>query len=174
MILVAAALLYGIYRRVRRTIGPQPLLSGWLYYRLVIYALITAFVLASTVRQPLIAAAGIAGLAAGSIVGFFALRSTQFESRGGRTYFTVHPYFGFAMLGLFLLRIIERVYVASALMAKGPPGLPSAQGGALSGAFSGYSADPWTILPLVAFTGYYLYYYAGMLLLARRRGGEPG
>ncbi len=166
--ILVAVVLFGLYRRVARTIGPQPLRTRSLYWRIALYAALSLLVLDAGATAPLDWLAAAVGLAAGALVAVYALRATKFEARGPAIFYTVHPYFGIAMLVLFVARVVERFVASPKLMAE----LVSSQAQGASphavNLMGAYGSDPWSVGLFLAFTGYWIYYYVGVARAAQQ------
>ena len=158
---VTAIVAFGIYRRVRRTIGRQTLTANRQIIRMAIFVLVCAAVSVTTFRQhglpPVSVAYIVSGLVVGAAVGWFALRHTVFEATPAGYFYTPHLYIGIAVTALFIGRILYRMaLVYSAVNAAGS-GTPSAP-----------DNGPLTlgILFLTAF--YYIVYCTGLLRWLRK------
>lgn len=161
--ILIAVVLFAIYRRVARTIGPQPLRTRSLYFRIALYAALSLLVLGAGATAPLDWLAAAVGLAAGALVAVYALRATKFEARGSAIFYTVHPYFGIAMLVLFIARVVERFVGSPQLIAQlGSTHAQSASPHAVN-LIGAYGSDPWSVGLFLAFTGYWIYYYVGVV-----------
>jgi hypothetical protein len=113
---------FGVYRRVRRSIGRQLLTAPRQYVRM---GLITVLCLVLTFLHPLqpIAVAYIgSGLLVGAAIGWFALRHTEFAVTPEGYFYTPHLYIGLAVTALFVGRLLYRVVVAYDAMAHAAAG----------------------------------------------------
>lgn len=158
-ILIAALVIWGVVRRVRRTFGRQPVHPGRIWLRIGILALAGGlFVATSVTRGVETLEALIAGLAGGAVLAYFGLRHTRFEVTPEGRFYTPHTYIGLAVTLLFLGRLAYRfLYFGSAnTMFAGDPNAAVA-----------YQRSPLTLGILAVLIGYYLLYYAGVLLRTR-------
>ncbi len=162
-IAIAAVASFGIYRRVRRNIGRQPLSPKRLGFRIAIFALVCALV-AALAPLPHYAPAFMAGGAlAGAALGLFGLRHTVFEFTPQGNYYTPHLYIGLAVTALLVGRIIYRMLQLYALQN------PTLMGAPPPPAFG----SPLTVGILFLTAGYYICYNAGLLRRLRSATASP-
>lgn len=153
---------YRIYRRVRKTIGRQPIEPKRMIVRIVVLsAAATAFLLL-TFRDTALFGAVAGGLVLGVIVALVGLHLTQFELSAQGSFYTPNRYIGVAVSALLVGRIVYRIFAAmpaaqfTAQHATNPDDFaPLRQG------------NPLTMVILMLTIGYYLAYFAGVLLKAR-------
>jgi hypothetical protein len=158
--LVAALVIWGLYRRMRRSFGRQRVTEGRMWLRIGIFTVITVLVTVGTVAAHDLKVLGglVAGIACGAVLGYVGLRHTRFEVTSEGRYYTPHTYMGLAVTALFVGRLIYRflsVYDGT---------LPG--GGAARG-FGAYQANPFTLAVLGVLVGYYVLYYLGVLQRTR-------
>ncbi len=165
--LFVAFLGFMLYRRYRGMVGRQPLVPGSLMVRIALLGLAVLLFLLPSLSKPAAAAASLAGLVVGGLIGLVGLRLTQFERTPERDYYTPNTYLGLAVFGVFLARLAYNFTRVSAQMqalsASGqppPPGLNS------------LTSSPLTAALLLMVLGYYLVYAGGLLLWQRRN--PPG
>ena len=89
-IVMLAVVAWAIYRRVRRTIGRQPLQPKRMQARMFVLGLAGVITLAFSFRDVELAGALFAGLAAGAALGYFGLRHTKFETTPQGQFYTPH------------------------------------------------------------------------------------
>ncbi|HWA07863.1 MAG TPA: hypothetical protein VG838_00195 [Opitutaceae bacterium] len=149
-----------IYRRFQRSVGRQPLRPSSLTWRLVIFALLTAWVGAGAWNYPHLLFGFGGGLLLGAGLGAIALRLTRFETAPeGRHFYTPNTHIGLAVTLLLAGRIAYRVITVYAAASDDGGGLASLQ----------VIQSPLTLCLLGLTTGYYLVYYAGLLWHARAK-----
>ena len=158
--LVAALVVFGLYRRMRRSFGRQRVTEGRMWIRIGIFAVITVVVVVGTVAAHDLEVLGglIAGIACGAMLGYVGLRHTRFEVTSAGRYYTPHTYMGLAVTALFVGRLIYRflsVYDGT---------LPA---GAAAGGLGAYQTNPFTLAALGVLVGYYVLYYLGVLQRTR-------
>lgn len=153
-----ALIAFAIYRRVRRNIGRQRLSPLRLKWRIGLFAVIGALVLAVSARSPELCAALSAGIVGGAALGWFGLKHTQFEVTPQGHWYTPHTYIGAFVSALFLGRVAYRfivLYSTSHAMA------------ADTDPFAAYQKSPLTLAIFGVLVGYYVFYYSGVLRHAR-------
>jgi|SRR5579872_5915718 len=147
-----------MYRRIRRHIGRQPLQTGRLIYRIVIYCVILAMIgVSAALRGPLVLTGLGAGLVLGAATGIVGLRLTQFETTSEGQFYTPNTYIGVGLAVLLVGRIVYRLVVFYNVSQGGsPPGPASAN----------LVQSPLTLLIFGLLFGYYVAYYASLLARA--------
>ena len=162
-ILVAALVVFGIVRRLRRTFGRQPVQPGRIWLRIGILTLAGGLVAATSVtRGAEMLEALIAGLACGAALAYVGLRHTRFEVTPEGRFYTPHTYIGLAVTLLLVGRLAYRfLYLsagANATFATDP------------NAAVVYQRSPLTVGIFAVLIGYYVLFYAGVLLRTRASG----
>lgn len=157
-VLFGALIAFGIYRRIRRNIGRQPLSSARLTSRIAIFGIVGAMILLMSLRDMNLFGAMLAGIAGGAALGWFGLKHTQFEATPQGRFYTPHTYIGAFVSALFLGRIAYRFIVLYSTS--------HALAAADQNPFAAYQKSPLTLAIFGILVGYYLFYYAGVL----RRG----
>ncbi len=158
-----------LYRRLRRTVGRQPLVPGRLMFQAGLLAVLSLVFLALAFISLGAAAAAVGGLLAGGAIGLLGLNHTRFERGPDRDYYTPNTYLGLAVFGLFLARLAYRWVQASVQMQSLPAG-----GHPPSAIVGGLTSSPLTTALLLMVFGYYLVYESGLLLWVRRNPpGQP-
>jgi hypothetical protein len=155
-ILIGALVVWAIVRRVRRTFGRQRVQSARMGSRIGILTLAAVAVfVTSAMRSTALLEALAGGLVCGAALGYLGLRHTRFEVTNEGRFYTPHTYIGLAVMLLFLGRLAYRfLYLAT------DPGAAAA-----------YQRSPLTLGTFGLLVGYYLLYYAGVLL--RTRASAP-
>ena len=159
-ILIAALVVWGVVRRLRRTFGRQPVHSGRLWLRIGLLTLAGGLVVAtSATRSAESFEALAAGLACGAALGYLGLRHTRFEVTPEGRFYTPHTYIGLAVTLLFLGRLLYRfLYLSNGAsgMFAADPSLAAA-----------YQRSPLTLGVFAMLLGYYLLFNAGVLARSR-------
>ena len=159
-ILIGALVVWGIVRRLRRTFGRQRVQPVRLWIRIGILTLVGALYGAgSVVRGPEMLEALILGLACGAALGYLGLRHTRFEVTPQGRFYTPHTYIGLAVTLLFLGRLAYRFL-----------SLPNGMNGMFvsdPNAAAAYQRSPLTVGIFAVLIGYYVLFYAGVLLRTR-------
>ncbi len=149
--LVAAFVVFMVYRRLRRSFGRQLLSKKRMGIRIAVLALIGCAV-AATVAFKSMAFFGamILGIAAGVALGLWGANRTRFEKVGGVLNYVPHTYTGIAVSLLFLGRLAYRL-VALYGHGQGAPDTGSPV------------KSPFTLGLLYVFVGYYVCYLSLVL-----------
>ena len=149
-ILFGGLFAWGIYRRVRRNIGQQPLRPRRIMVSIVIFSVISILFLIMSLKQmPLLLGIG-GGLLFGVSLGFVGLHLTKFETTDQGHFYTPNTHIGIALSALFIGRMLYRFWVLrDAATATGHP--PPFQ-------------SPLTFFIFGLIAGYYLVYYFGLFV----------
>ena len=149
-ILFGGLFAWGIYRRVRRNIGQQPLRPRRIIVSIVIFSVVSILFLIMSLKQtPLLLGIG-GGLLLGASLGFVGLRLTKFETTDQGHFYTPNTHIGIALSALFIGRMLYRFWVLhDAATATGHP--PPFQ-------------SPLTFFIFGLIAGYYLVYYLGLFV----------
>jgi len=172
-ILIGALLVWGILRRVRRSFGRQPLQVGRIWLRIGMLTLAGGLVSATSVaRNAETLEALTAGLACGAALAYIGLRHTKFEVTPEGRFYTPHTYIGLAVTALFLGRLLCRsfylTYGANSVI------------GANQNFAATYKGNRLTLGIFAVLIGYYVLFYAGLLVRNRTAvlpmddGASPG
>lgn len=172
-ILFAALVVWGILRRLRRTFGRQPVHVGRIWLRIGMLTLVGGLVIATSVARNAQALEALtAGLACGAALAYVGLRHTKFEVTPEGRFYTPHTYIGLAVTALFLGRLLYRFYYLSYGA--------NAVVGANQNLAVAYQRSPLTLSIFAVLVGYYVLFYAGVLVRTRaavlpmRDGASPG
>lgn len=161
-ILLAALVVWGIARRMRRTFGRQRVQSARIGIRIGVLAVAGVLVVATT-RNPQGLEAVIAGIVCGAVLGYLGLQHTRFEVTPEGRYYTPHTYIGLAVTALFLGRLAYRfVYLSYGTGTMVSPNQNLA---------AAYQKSPVTLAIFGVLVGYYVLFYSGVLV--RTRTGAP-
>jgi len=159
-ILFAALVAWGVWRRMRRTFGRQPVQAGRIWLRIGVLTLVGGLVfLTSAARNTQTLGALIAGVICGAALAYVGLHHTQFEVTPEGRFYTPHTYIGLAVTALFLGRLLYRFLNLSngaQAFAGTNQSFPVA-----------YQRSPLTLGFFGVLVGYYVLFYAGVLVKAR-------
>jgi hypothetical protein len=156
-----------VWRRISRQFGRQPIRRKRMIARIVIFAVIGGLLMLSGLQDIRLAEGVLGGAVIGAALGFAGLRLTRFETDPvkGDCYLP-NPWIGAVLTALLLGRLVWRFMVlmpqiqhADALAAGAPPGTDMQMG---------YQSSPLTMLVIGLLVGYYIVYYAGLLVHHRR------
>ena len=156
-IVVAPLIVWRLYARTRRNFGRQPIQPKRMWMRVAIFSVVALLVATQGLLDPRLAAGLAAGLAGGVLLGMLALKLTRFEIDGQNDCYFPNPWIGMALTALFLGRLLYRLMVLYPEMTQ-----------AASGGLATYQRSPLTMMILGLLLGYYIAYYAGLLIHHRR------
>jgi hypothetical protein len=173
--LIAALVVFAVYRRLRRSFGRQPLRPRRMMIRIVLLALIGCALMPAAFRSTQFLAAELAGAALGIALGLWGAERTRFLMSGEQLHYVPHTYTGIAVSLLFLGRLAFRlvqVYSGShpshVAYANAVPGADPAQ--ALT--TGSMVQSPLTVGLLYVLIGYYLCYYGLVLWKSKHLKAE--
>lgn len=161
-LLIVALVLWGIYRRARRSFGRQAVVRGRLWGRLVMLALVVVLVGAGALHDARALIGLGAGLGCGLLLAAVGLRYAQFESTPEGHFYTPHAMIGAVLMAVLVGRIgwrVLRVYAAAPAALSSPQGLGT--------------IDPHNPVTLGLFGGLVGYYAAFNLGVLRRSSAMP-
>lgn len=166
-IVVAPLIVWRLYYRMRRNFGRQPIRPKRMWTRVGFLGVVALLVASQGFIDPRLAAALGIGLVGGAVLGGVALRLTQFEIDGTNDCYFPNPWIGLALAALFIGRLLYRFMVIWPEMAH-----------ASSAADGAWQHSPLTTAILGLLVGYYIAYYAGLLIHHQRvsaslRGSKP-
>ncbi|HXS28193.1 MAG TPA: hypothetical protein VN730_11055 [Steroidobacteraceae bacterium] len=181
-VLIAALVIWGLYRRARRFIGRQTLQPGRLWSRIGFLAVVGALVLVFSARSQESLGALLAGACCGAVLGWVGLKYTRFEATAEGRFYTPHAYIGLIVVALLVGRVLYRFVVlysgahgfsGAGLGAPGPnPFAPAAPYGD-PGSYAyqnpyAFQRSPLTLAIFGTLVGYYISYYLGVLAKSRQ------
>jgi hypothetical protein len=168
--LVAALVMFGVYRRLRRSFGQQQLRPVRMKVRIATLLIIGALLLFSAVHSVQSVAAMLAGVTAGILLAIWGASRTRFLWIETQQYYVPHTYTGIAVTALFLGRFAYRlIQVYGAMHAAKPAG---DQAGEQVFATNAMLRSPLTLSLFFVLMGYYVCYYSLLLLKAKRVAAE--
>jgi hypothetical protein len=166
-ILIAALVLFVLYRRFRRNFGRQPLRPKRMIIRSVILSVFCVLLLASPFRSAMSFVAAACGAVIGIGLAFYAIEHTKFEATPAGRFYRPNGYIGMAVTALFLGRIIYRFAVVYPIIHGAVR--QAAQNSQLqANPFAAYQRSPLTLGIYFLLAGYYICYYAGVLIRSRQ------
>ena len=110
-VVMAPLIVFGIYRRVRRNFGPQPIRPKRTWTRVGIFVVLTAMIGLGSLRSAPLAEGLAGGLFAGAVLGLLGLKLTHFDISGQDDFYTPNPWLGLGLTALLLGRLIYRFMV---------------------------------------------------------------
>ncbi|MGH8281585.1 MAG: DUF1453 domain-containing protein [Gammaproteobacteria bacterium] len=165
-ILIAAAVLLILYRRFRRNFGRQKLRPKRMLFRIAVLVVVCVVLLASPFRGLASDAAAAGGALIGLALGLWALTHTKFETTEAGRFYTPNGYIGMAIVALLIGRLIYRfavVYPMAHHAMQQTAQNPQMQ----MTPFGAYQRSPLTLGIYFILAGYYICYYAGVLIKSR-------
>jgi hypothetical protein len=167
--LMAAFVVFILYRRLRRNFGRQVLQPTRMKIRMVLFAAIGCALLPTALRSAAFLGAEIAGLAVGAALAVWGAERTRFLTYDGRLHYVPHTYTGVAVSLLFFGRVVYRFIQVYA----GVHTVPTTGAVDPGYGFSGASMvkSPLTVGLLYVLIGYYVCYYG--LVLRKSKQIKP-
>jgi hypothetical protein len=162
--LLAALVMFAVYRRLRRSFGRQALRPARLTLRIVVLAVLACSMLPLALRSVQFLAAEFSGAVFGLGLGIWGAQRTRFVMHDGQMHYVPHTYTGIAVSLLFVGRLAYRL-VQIYTGGHAPHG-----GADPSRALAGPSMlkSPLTVGILFVLVGYYVCYYAWLLWKSKR------
>jgi hypothetical protein len=167
--LLAALVMFAIYRRFRRTFGRQPLRPARMTLRIALLVLIGCSLLPMALRSAQFLSAELVGAALGIALALWGAERTRFQMHQGRLHYVPHTYTGIAVSLLFLGRLVFRfvqMYAGSHAVAAGATA-QGMQDPALGLVPASMVRSPLTLGIFFVLVGYYVCYYGLVLLKSR-------
>jgi hypothetical protein len=164
VVVIVLLVLFGLYRRTRRTIGFQKFVKRRTITRMALLAVVGVLVLVIGFLHPMVYIFDAIGIVLGGIIAYYAIRTTSFEWRQGAWFYRPNPWIGVLLVVLFIGRIAYRVYQDYAMFGA----TASANGrSAAQAQWTVYSHEPFTAIILFTLITYYVAYYT--FLIRRER-----
>jgi hypothetical protein len=157
--LIAALAVFVVYRRLRRSFGPQILSRKRMKIRIGVLAVIGCLLLPMSLKSAEFLTAVIAGGVAGTALAIWGANRTRFETINGVLNYVPHTYTGIAVSLLLIGRLVYRLV---GIYMHGQPGAGAAVGNP-AGYSSTMGSSPLTLGLLYVVVGYYLCFY-GLVL----------
>lgn len=157
-----------VYRRVRGNFGPQPIRRKRMIARIVIFTVLAGLLALTGLYNPMLPVGLAAGIAGGAALGMAGLRLTRFDqNERGVDVYIPNPWIGGALTVLLLGRLAWRFLAV----------MPQMQDPAMATHAPPMGNSPLTLAVFGLMVGYYLVYYAGLLVhhsrFQRERGFAP-
>jgi hypothetical protein len=148
-------IVWRVYRRVRRSIGKQPLRTKRLTTGIVIYSVLCLLLGMGAIQHPKVLEGMGGGLLVGVPLGLIALRFTSFETTAEGRFYTSHRYIGIAIAALLVVRLFYRLTVLFGNSSQAQ--MPAAT-----------MQSPLTFSIFGLLAGYYITFSAGVLMRSRK------
>jgi hypothetical protein len=163
--LLAAVVVFAIYRRLRRSFGRQELRPKRMIVRIVLLTAIAVALLPMALRSGQFLWAELAGVVLGVGLGSWGAARTRFQMYNERLHYVPHTYTGIAVSLLFLGRMVFRIVQAYTL-AHAP--LVAGATDPSQGFAPAMLRSPLTVGIFFVLVGYYVYYYSWLLWKSKR------
>lgn len=160
--ILAAAVLFMVYRRAVATISFRTLTSRGLLIRSLLYVAIAVLIAAGTLSHPLDSVYDALGLLVGAAIALLAIRTSTFTQAGDAWRYRPHPWIGIGLFVFFLARI------AYDFIARPAPTLTHTSASPVN--LASLSADPLSSALLLVIVAYYLVYNVSLMRHARSLG----
>jgi hypothetical protein len=164
---------FGLYRRVKRTFGLQPISPTRMIFRLVLLSLVSALFLA-TARTTWSIVAILCGAAMGAALSFYGLARTTYEVTPKGKFYRADRWVSLGVMALFIGRLAARSVTLLRLGAEhssglsqgaaSAPGLPPGPG---EHPFAQFQRSPLTVGIFFLMAVYYIFFYIGILRKAK-------
>jgi hypothetical protein len=162
---IAALVLFALWRRFRRLFGRQPLVAGRLKGRIALLSLVALMLALRVSHAPDLAAAGLSGFVGGIALAWLGIRLTRIEATREGLAYTPNPYIGAVLAAILFGRLAYRFVVL----------YPAMQAAQSDGAapLQAFQRSPLTTALIGIVIGYYLAYCAFLLMRASTPGPAP-
>lgn len=168
IVAIVAVVAFILYRRGRRLIGHQRFHQRRIAFRAVILAVVGVLLLVQYAHRsdPMLEYASTAGGAfVGLVIGLLALRFTQMGRDENGVWYVPNLYLGIGLIALLIARFVYEYVVIFPQLKK-----QMAAAAAAHGTVPALPAQPVLHGILFLVIGYYVSYYLGLLVRARREG----
>ena len=155
--LMTSLVVWGMYRRVRRNIGRQPLQPRRLIFRIVIFSVISALFVFIGLEHPKVLLGFGGGVLPGALLALVGLRLTRFETTAEGRFYTPNIYIGVGLSLLLVARLAYRMILLYGNSSWADPAAP------------GLLQSPLTFVTFGLLAGYYIVYFIGVLLHSRSK-----
>jgi Co/Zn/Cd efflux system component len=156
-VVLCAVIAFMLYRRYKRTFGPQRVWPVGITVRGVLLLLVAIPVFVTTVHTSMTSvAAAFLGFAAGLLLAVYSLSKTTFSVTPEGRFYIPDPYVGITITGMFLLRMAWRfTQDGGALFQRGA-----------DGGIHGHATSAVTVALFFVLTAYYWTFFSGVLYRA--------
>ena len=150
---------FAVWRRVRRSFGRQPIQRKRMMGRIAFFIVLGALIVAGGLHNLRLVEGLLGGALAGAALGTVGLRLTRFErDAGGADLYIPNAWIGGMLTALLVARLAWRFMVL----------MPQMQDPAMTHSAPAMGNSPLTMAILGLMIGYYICYYAGLLVHHRR------
>ena len=157
-IVLAPLIVWRLHYRLRGNFGRQPLRPKRMWTRVGMLCGASMLVALTGLSDPRLAEGLALGLLGGAVPGVIALRLTRLEIDGANDCYFPNRWIGLALTTLLIGRLLYRFMMI----------WPEMSNVAAGGGYASLQPSPLTLAVLGLLFGYYIAYYAGLLLHHRR------
>jgi hypothetical protein len=155
-------IVFAVWRRARRQFGPQPIQRKRMVARIVILAALAGLISFAAMHDIRLLGGLAGGVVAGAALGLIGLRLSRFEVHPVKgDCYVPNPYIGAIVTALLLARLVWRFAMLAPQMRDPTGATPPLHGPDIG-------QSPLTMLTLGLVVGYYVCYYAGLLIHHQR------
>ncbi|WP_329741808.1 DUF1453 domain-containing protein [Dyella sp. A6] len=155
-----------VWRRIGRQFGRQPIRRKRMIARVAVFAALGVLISLAGLHDVRLAEGLAGGVVLGGALGFVGLRLTRFEVDPVRgDCYVPNPWVGALLVALLLGRLAWRFMVLWPQMQQAGSLAAQTPGGAVA---MEYQSSPLTLLVFGLLIGYYIVYFAGLLVHHRR------
>jgi hypothetical protein len=173
--LLAALVVWSVYRRLRRSFGRQPLRPVQLSIRITLFLFVGALLLVPVLHANAHSISYIeslmGGLIAGIALAIFGASRTRYLREAGQLFFVPHTYTGLAVSLLFLGRLVYR-FVQVYSMQSAAHGDAAALAPPGTTPYTSMVNSPLTFGLFYVLAGYYVCYYGVVLWKSKHLSAE--
>ncbi|MGE8205309.1 sporulation protein [Heyndrickxia sp. NPDC080065] len=145
-----------LYRRIKRSIGFQPLKKRRLVVRITIFSIVVILLLLTSALHPISFLYDFVGVVLGLVLLFYAMKHSTFEQKNEIIYYRTHIWIESIVLLLFLSRFLYRIFEVYTLSKTQPQMTPQM-----------YGRDPLTLGVFFILAVYYIGYYSFVLVKSK-------
>ena len=140
-----------LYRRVRSSIGRQPLSKVRPWITLSVFPLLFVLIGISVLAHPMTLLGLAGGACIGAALGIYGLSKTRFENTAQGMFYTPNAHLGIALSVVFAARVVYRMFELYSLDPNRQPGAPD------------FARSPLTLAIFGLLAGYYVAYAIGLV-----------
>lgn len=158
-----------IWRRVSRTFGRQPIQRKRMIFRIGVFAVIGVVLALVGLHKIALVEGLLGGVILGGALGVLGVKLTRFEVDPLRgDCYVPNPWIGALLTVLLLGRLAWRFVVLLPQMQQAHAAAQVSRDAGAQAWSSGYTSSPLTMLMVGLLIGYYILYFAGLLIHHRR------
>jgi hypothetical protein len=157
--IIIPVMAFAVWRRVRRTFGRQPIQRKRMMGRIAFFSVLGALIIWGGMHNLRLVEGLLGGVLAGAVLGTVGLRLTRFERDvSGADLYIPNAWIGGVLTAVLIARLAWRFLVL----------MPQMQDPAMAHSAPAMGNSPLTMAIFGLMIGYYICYYAGLLVHHRR------